>query len=72
MAAKHFYRLAKLKLGHLKAGIYQNTTEILKKILKNRLNGEIFVRYPTLTLKKGAKMNFRVIVTMLHLKSITS
>ena len=44
----------------------------VEKIVKNRRNEEFFAKYLTLTLKKSSKMNFRVIVAMLHPKSTTS
>ena len=63
---------AKSKSGYLKALMYLSVAEKVEKIVKNRQNGEIFAKYPTLTLKKSAKVNFRVIVAMLHPESTTS
>ena len=72
MATKLKSDAAKSKSGHFKAFIYLSVAEKSQKIVKNRQNGKIFAKYPTLTPKKWAKMNFRVIVAMLHPKSTTS
>ena len=42
----------KSKSGHLKASMYLSVAWNVEKIVKKRQKGEIFAKYPTLTLKK--------------------
>ena len=72
MAAKLKSDDAKSKSGHLKASMYLGGALNVEIIVKKLQNRKIFAKYPTLTPKKSAKMNFRVIVAMLHPKSTTS